>query len=561
MRNIDRVNIALCFDEEYLIPSAVTVLSALRNGNGDTNYHFYMITEMKDSVDEEIFVLLQKQYPNFSYEYLFFSDATFCDSFLPAGGPSGFSFAKLYLPEILSSLDYCIFLDGDILVLDDIAKLLSYADSEKFSRCYLAAAPDFALQTGQGKFYEEHRELLGMKDVSDYFNSGVMILNLKKMRKDAFLRKASEYADKGLLFGDQDILNIICNGKTVTLPACWNIVSFNLYDRELLGRIQNSKNREDLEERNIKIMHFAGPDKPWNSIETEWEQVWADYANLLPDTETTVKLKAKNTFKRLNNVMAELEFPNIGNDFMLFGFTPDSRDLVRRLYDGNQRLPTCFIDNNPQKQGRVYKKIPCISFEKAKVMMDSNTTIIICAQKAWKEIRVDLLNAGVDNSQVVRFRLRDRKLVTYEKKYSIGLLMGVFDLFHIGHLNLIRRAKAQCQYLRIGVLSDLLVHEFKRIYPSIPQDERMEILRALRDVDEVVLLETKEDVSRLNEWKKRPFDCFFSGDDYVDNVYWAWEKKELKKLGADMVFFPYTKKRSSSMIRKKLQEKGDEEKK
>ena len=144
--------------------------------------------------------------------------------------------------------------------------------------------------------------------------------------------------------------------------------------------------------------------------------------------------------------------------------------------------------------------------------------------------------------------------------YNIGLLMGVFDLFHIGHLTLIRRAKARCRFLRIGVLSDKLVHEFKQIYPTIPQDERMEILRALRDVDEVVLLETKDEVSRLHEWHKRPFDCFFSGDDYADNAYWAWEKEKLKKLGADIVFFPYTKTRSSSMIRKELQENGSKEK-
>ena len=146
-----------------------------------------------------------------------------------------------------------------------------------------------------------------------------------------------------------------------------------------------------------------------------------------------------------------------------------------------------------------------------------------------------------------------------EKNYNIGLLMGVFDLFHIGHLNLIQRAKAQCCFLRICVLSDKLVYELKQLYPAIPQDERMEILRALRDVDEVVLLETRKEVSRLHEWKKRPFDCFFSGDDYVDNAYWIWEKEELKKLGVDMVFFPYTKKRSSSMIRRELQEKGNEE--
>lgn len=143
------------------------------------------------------------------------------------------------------------------------------------------------------------------------------------------------------------------------------------------------------------------------------------------------------------------------------------------------------------------------------------------------------------------------------KPYGIGLLMGVFDLFHIGHLNLIRRAKAQCRYLRVGVLADDLVYSFKQIRPTIPQEERMEILRALRDVDEVVLIETQNDVSRLNEWRKRPFDCFFSGDDYADNSYWAWEREELRKLGADIVFFPYTKERSSSMIRRELKERGE----
>ena len=143
------------------------------------------------------------------------------------------------------------------------------------------------------------------------------------------------------------------------------------------------------------------------------------------------------------------------------------------------------------------------------------------------------------------------------KPYGVGLLMGVFDLFHIGHLNLIRRAKAQCRYLRVGVLADELVYSFKQIRPTIPQEERMEILRALRDVDEVVLIETQNDVSRLNEWQKRPFDCFFSGDDYADNPYWAWEQEELRKLGADIVFFPYTKERSSSMIRRELKERGE----
>ena len=141
---------------------------------------------------------------------------------------------------------------------------------------------------------------------------------------------------------------------------------------------------------------------------------------------------------------------------------------------------------------------------------------------------------------------------TGDKPYRIGLIMGVFDLFHIGHLRLIQRAKEQCCYLRVGVLSDELVIKYKNKAPVISQKERMEILKALRGVDEVVPINDTPD--RLTEWKRRPFDCFFSGDDYRDNPYWIWEQQELKKLGADLVYFPYTETESTTKIRSRAQE-------
>ena len=145
-----------------------------------------------------------------------------------------------------------------------------------------------------------------------------------------------------------------------------------------------------------------------------------------------------------------------------------------------------------------------------------------------------------------------------EKKYNIGLVMGVFDLFHVGHVRLIKRAKARCHFLRVGVLSDELVRHFKGHDPVIPLAERMEVLAALRDVDEVVEIPDEASVSRLNEWRKRPFDCFVSGDDYRGNAYWEWEKGELEKLGATIEFFPYTKEQSSTMIRERLGENESE---
>ena len=136
------------------------------------------------------------------------------------------------------------------------------------------------------------------------------------------------------------------------------------------------------------------------------------------------------------------------------------------------------------------------------------------------------------------------------KQYGIGLLMGVFDLFHIGHLRLIQRASARCRYLRIGVLSDDLVEKFKNKRPVIPLEERMEILASIKGVDEVVAI--TDDPSRLMEYERRPFDCFFSGDDYRGNPYWDWEREELRKRGSDIVFFPYTKEQSTTSIRKTI---------
>lgn len=146
-----------------------------------------------------------------------------------------------------------------------------------------------------------------------------------------------------------------------------------------------------------------------------------------------------------------------------------------------------------------------------------------------------------------------------KKRYPVGLLMGVFDLFHVGHLNLIENAKVHCDYLRVGVLSDALVFHFKNKYPIIPQEERMRILSALRLVDEVVPIDREADVSRIAEWRVRPFDCFFSGDDYRDNPHWIREREELRKLGVDVMFFPYTRSQSSTKIRETLRKAQSED--
>ena len=181
----------------------------------------------------------------------------------------------------------------------------------------------------------------------------------------------------------------------------------------------------------------------------------------------------------------------------------------------------------------------------------------VAENRRYDDLRELYRWADIDESKMAprRQKLLSDERAGADKPYGIGLLMGVFDLFHVGHLRLIRRAKAQCRHLRVAVLSDALVMRYKSITPTIPLSERVEILAAIREVDEVVVIE--DEPSRLLEWDRRPFDCFFSGDDYRGNAYWEWERGELRTRGADIVFFPYTQEQSSTKIRKKLE--GNEE--
>lgn len=134
------------------------------------------------------------------------------------------------------------------------------------------------------------------------------------------------------------------------------------------------------------------------------------------------------------------------------------------------------------------------------------------------------------------------------KKYKKGYLAGVFDLFHVGHLNLIRKAKENCDYLIVGALTDELVTKLKKNPPYIPFEERKQILEAIRYVDEVVAV-TEENHEKMKAWSLYHFDCLFSGDDYSGNPYWVEDQRALQQVGSNIEFFPYTKSTSSTMIK------------
>lgn len=137
-------------------------------------------------------------------------------------------------------------------------------------------------------------------------------------------------------------------------------------------------------------------------------------------------------------------------------------------------------------------------------------------------------------------------------KYKRGYVPGVFDLFHIGHLNLLYKSKKRCEYLIAGVLTDELVFHFKGRAPFISFEERMEIVKAIKYVDEVVPVNFNNTV-KIDAWRLYQFNCHFSGNDHGTD--WAEDLSQLKAVGATMEFFPYTLTTSSTKLKQLIEQR------
>lgn len=130
----------------------------------------------------------------------------------------------------------------------------------------------------------------------------------------------------------------------------------------------------------------------------------------------------------------------------------------------------------------------------------------------------------------------------------IGYTTGVFDLFHIGHLNMLKNAKAMCDRLVVGVSTDELV-SYKHKQAVIPFEERLEIVRNIQFVDAAI---PQESMDKFEAWRKLKFDIMFVGDDWYETEKWNTYEKQFGEVGVKIIYFPYYKGTSSTLINQTL---------
>lgn len=246
---------------------------------------------------------------------------------------------------------------------------------------------------------------------------------------------------------------------------------------------------------------------------------------------------------------------------------------AQRFIDGygHEHEVALVVDNQKAHWGQSLRGIPIAAPEELKKWPQGSFKVLICI-KGYQSVMRQLDAYGIKDYSIFdptrEYPRKPRKIIMpsvqtvqengaeppKKKKYHVGYIAGVFDLFHVGHLNMFRRAKEQCDYLIVGVVSDEGVRKNKGVEPFIPFAERVEIVRACRYVDEaheipLTYAGTKE------AWSLYHFDVQFSGSDYEEDPAWLTEKDYLEQHGATMVFFPYTQSTSSTRLKKLITER------
>jgi glycerol-3-phosphate cytidylyltransferase len=134
-------------------------------------------------------------------------------------------------------------------------------------------------------------------------------------------------------------------------------------------------------------------------------------------------------------------------------------------------------------------------------------------------------------------------------KKIIGFTAGAFDMFHVGHLNLLKNARARCDYLIAGVNTDDLIAAYKNKHAIVSLEERMQIVGAVKYVDEVIAVDT---LDKEVIWEKKKFDIVFIGDDWKGSERWNETEQVMKEHNVEVVYLPYTVGTTSTVLREKL---------
>ncbi len=290
-------NVPICFsiNDKYAPLLAVTIQSIIENSSSNMNYDIVILTTGVSDENQIKFFSMIKNHKNFCIRFFNVGQAVFGYNFFleSSKGNTKYSseiYFRVLVPTLMPDYDYVIFLDADLIVKDDIAKLLD----EDYSNFLVGAVRDYeGIAACYNNNYERAKyriEEIGIKNFENYFISGVLVINIKFFNSlfsgDELIRMA---VSKNWVQFDQDLLNYICKDKVKIIDASWDFVE-DIYDQ--YKKIPEKLFKEYLaSEQNPKIIHYVGARKPWKNKLSKYSNYFWEYATKTPFNKLIEHLK------------------------------------------------------------------------------------------------------------------------------------------------------------------------------------------------------------------------------------------------------------------------------
>ncbi len=271
------ISIAMATDNNYVLPTIVAITSMLENAKKDTTYKFNLLISGDFTYENyQKFLDLNKKYPN-KCEFNFINMKNAYQGNKTADHITAPTYYRLQLPSLISD-SKCIYLDGDIIVKQDLSELYNV----NIDDCYVAGVKAAALQRQTA-----YADKLGIPDMTQYVNAGVLLMNLEKMREDNVEKNFEHYlpeiAPRQLMCADQDVINACCYDKIKILPFKYNtmtkyyVLDGSAYKKK--GYLKCYPEDEWNEGRkHPTIIHYADKIKPWHDKKSVYADIWWQYA-------------------------------------------------------------------------------------------------------------------------------------------------------------------------------------------------------------------------------------------------------------------------------------------
>lgn len=402
---MESIPVVFGIDKTYVLQIFIVMHSILKNSNQE--YYFIILT--KDEVGtqtDEFSRCLKEHYSNFCYTVRKVEDDIFNDAPIHNIHIAQAAFYRLLIPELVPEYEKCIYLDADIIVNGNLEKLFNMDLGDN----YIAGAKDCHIIS---KNITQHQKNLGIPSVENYINSGVLLMNLKKLREDniskAFLQQAKEKNQ----YEDQDVLNLCCYDSIKVLPLEYNL--FHFYCGKTINSLFNlGYEREEFifNWSSPFILHMGGIYKPWLKKQYKGSAEWWRLAEIYKGTECYRLCRARcqeqyDDYKKISEIFKRTE----GKHVILWGFSEQGRDVCD-VFLRRGIAVYAFCDNDVRKKGKSYKDIPVLTVSEI-IEAVSNVFWIITCKKAFHEIYSQLSDLKIKSENIEHFMYNNRGRMYY----------------------------------------------------------------------------------------------------------------------------------------------------